>query len=392
MDFSQILNAPAAPPPQNAEMGYLGMTQPIPQEAQAMNKPAASPAEFEQRKAGWQAIVEKINSNPNILRAMGLAGASLLQSAGAGENSLTGVGRAYAVGQSAYDLGQHSEQQLQLQQSQEARAQAESAANIASKQASTKKTEVETGVLDAASQTRLERERAELEKLNVQIEGLKDENSIKKARGGLEKKILQIEQELPQSVIRDSLIAKYKEAQAKLDKTAAEIKALGAGARKTGAQAETEELTAEILKKMSPEEQKAFLTKSGKYSASQSAIAQQRDMWADLYDKLPAEDSNKKGKTREQFVMERLTTQKMQDAAKILADLEKSGVLDRDPDLANSLLEIIRLQVQARKGTPGGGGAAADTGEKWQPGAAGLEFRKKPDGTLEYRRAAKGGS
>ncbi len=49
-----------------------------------------------------------------------------------------------------------------------------------------------------------------------------------------------------------------------------------------------------------------------------SAVVQQMEAWGQIYDKLPAEDPEKKGQTKEQYVSNMLRQGKAQDAAKAL--------------------------------------------------------------------------
>lgn len=121
MDLSQILNgAPQQPQPQQQSaavpqamqgLGLGASMNPVPD----FQAPVpATPQEREQRKSAWATVLNKINSDPNLQRAMLVTGLSMMRpGANLGSSGLAGL--------SAYEAGRQADDQRQTQQRREGR-------------------------------------------------------------------------------------------------------------------------------------------------------------------------------------------------------------------------------------------------------------------------------
>ncbi len=103
---------------------------------------------------------------------------------------------------------------------------------------------------------------------------------------------------------------------------------------------------------MPADEKKQFLTKTGKYSTHTSGIGQQSVMWGDIYDKLPDADPSKKGRTKEQFQMERLSSAKQADVMGMLTKYLQAG--GDDKDVIQSMTDLVKGNLADKKAAPAG--------------------------------------
>lgn len=391
--FAQMMTGQQTPlgpmPPQPPQ--FAGQQAPVPPEVQKMAVPASTPEEVATRKEGWKQVL----NNPNFMRALGIMGAQLMQPVQPGQTPLGHLGVGMATGINAFQQGEYSTWRQNLLQQEENRRSAESAANIKQTEA---RTATETAALpgveaasDLATRTvedKVQTARQVREKAEIDLANAKDAQAITRIENELKKRRLEIEKGIPDEKIRAAALAEIDGAVAKLEETRARTGETKAKARKEGAQAAQQEITTKILKEMSPEEQKAFLTKTGKYGTHQSGISQQAQMWGEIYDKLPADDPSKKGKTREQFQMARLTEAKGADALKMLTDYLKN-TLDPDPDIVQLYTDLAKQAGQRRlgkDGKPEGDGKEGGKEVPWVDAHTGYQKRTKADGTIEYRR------
>lgn len=111
---------------------------------QALAQPAKSQEEIAQRVQGWQAVLAKVQQDPNLMRAIGLAGAYLMQPIPQGQTSLGHAGRAFVFGNTAYGFGQRAQDAQALSQREQARKEAESQAVVSNREADTKRVEMLT--------------------------------------------------------------------------------------------------------------------------------------------------------------------------------------------------------------------------------------------------------
>lgn len=377
MNYADILAAspqPIASPPQGPthplepvaqnvmpQANYTAMSQPNP--VAEMQKPAQSPQEVEQRKAGWLQVIQGLQNNPNFMRAVGFAGAALAQPKPVGQSTLGHIGNAWMVGNSAYELGNNSANEYALRMGKDAREQAESAANVERVKAGTERERVATETARATQQATIDDAITKSKKAKLDLDKATKVEEVEAIERELIKRKATLAQQIPDAKLRaaaeaevDLSIQKLEEAKARVGASRASARNSNASARLHESQANEYEAKVKLINEMDPEEKKAFFTKTGKYATTTSALTQQRDMWSNLYDKLPADDSAKKGKTKEQFVMGRLTEAKQKDAIELLVKAKQAGLTDEEiNDLG--LLDLAKASA-GKRGAGGGDGSA----------------------------------
>lgn len=379
--FSDLLGV-GTPQPQVAAPQMAGITNPAP-EAPAIYKPAATPEEIETRKGSWQQLLQ----NPNIMRALGMMGVQLVQPIQPGQSRLGAFGQALGTGMAAMQAGEFTDFERRLKERQETRKDKESQAAIGASNATTNLrvaqlpgAQAESALAQGTLQSKISAAEQAVEEAGVRIKSAKTAQELKEIELNLTKRRAEIEKSIPDEKIRAAALAKVDaqilavdEARAKIDETKATAGLRGAQAKEAEADAGVKEVTRDILMKMDPAEQKAFLTKSGKYSATSSAFQQQAETWGSIYDKLPADDPMKKGKTREQFQMHQLRSAKAKDAAEILTKyLANFG---DDPGIISGLTELIKQNIDSQRGAP-------------SPGAGVIEWERGPDGKPRRKQTA----
>lgn len=359
MDFQTLLGMSGGPQ-QPVAGGYSTMQQgEIPPELQP--KPAATSAEVEQRKAGWLAALERVTSDPNLMRAVGMFGANMVQPTAPGQTGLGKFGESYAVGRAAFDAGEYSKRQQEMQEREQTRREASTTSEIESRGATTEQTRARTpGVAaESALATGTLRDRVDAVKIATDRAGLeldkatRDED-VAKVEREMRKRRAEIANLIPDESLRaaeeariDEIITKAQQARANLANT----RATTAGKVVDTAK---DQITLDVLQDMPKEELKEFLTKTGKYSTHTSGVSQQATMWGGIYDKLPSNDPRKSGKTREQFQMDRLTEAKSANFATTVKNLVSAM------DTAGFSQEEIQQAVRdMSSGQPGPGRPAA---------------------------------
>lgn len=344
----------------------------------AMHRPVQSPAELEARKTGWAQVAEKL-SDPNLLRAFGFASAAMMQP---GAN----LGHGLASGLTAFQAGEYAQRQQGVQERQLTMKEAESAAGVEQTKATTdlRKAQIpgaaaESRVAEETAQAKIDAAKIAAEKATIELGTVKDEASVKKIENELKRRKTELESSVPDSVLRKAIFAEY-------DKLLAQAAEQRAKAGKTETEKRIKDRELKLIEGMSDDELRQFLSKSGKFSATQSAIVQQADLWGRLYDgisKDKPDDPHVKGKTREQFVRDRLTEAKQKDARELLIKAIQVGMEKED-------IEALGLWEAALKVS---GSPAAEPKEKgketpWKPMGKDREFRVLEDGTTQVRRKA----
>jgi hypothetical protein len=349
-----------------------------------MQRPVQSPAELEARKSGWQMAAEKL-SDPNLLRALGFAGAAMAMPGGS-------VGHGLATGMTAFQAGEYADIAKKREDEKFALEQRQAGATYESTQAGTGATlaqtdlakarlpgaQAQSGVEVATADSRIAQAKAESQKAVIAAKAAQRVEDLAPLEESIRERRLLIERQIPDETVRRQILAEVEKAEIAVQQ-----------AKQTLAKGKTEgaigDITLDVLKGMSKEDQAAFLTKSGKFasSAAGSGIAQQASMWGAIYDKLPETDPHKKGKTREQFQMTQLQSTKAKD----ITDMMKNYVLagGDDPAIIAQFSDILKGQLGARQGgEPAPGGGSKET--PWQDAGPGMQFRVRADGTREVRR------
>jgi hypothetical protein len=382
-DYTDMLGEnPQEPQPPGMMGGAVQPTHPIVGE---MNKPAATPAEFEKRKAGWMAIFDKMQNDPSMRQAALMFGASMLQPVQPGQTQAGQFGQALVTGAGAYNAGEYAQYQQGMAEREAQRKERESAANIEQTQAQTATSRArlpgvaaESKVAAGTADTRIEQAKTEAARAKVALDSATDEAQVAKIERDVRFRKAGLQKVVDDSKVLAAVEAEYDNVALQAEATRARIKEAGALAREHGGKADISDLTVDIVKKMDPAEQRDFLLKKGRYGTATSALTQQRDMWSDLYDRLPPEDASKAGKTREQFVIDRLTASKQKDAVEMLIKAKQAGFDDAEIDQMG-LLDMAKSAVAARRGStaPGPGGVQ---------GAIRMQFNPK---TNRYEPVAK---
>lgn len=334
----------------------------------AMHRPVQNPAELEARKSGWAQVAEKL-SDPNVLRALGFAGAAMAQPGGT-------VGHGLASGMTAFQAGEYAQREQGIQDQILGMRKEEHAAGLEATRASTDASRARTATEQARlpgveSQTRqiigteqihLEDAKTALETAKVRLASAKSKQEVDDAEFAVRRRRAEISKTIPSSKMRDSLLAEMDKA---INDAAAAREKL-AGARADRGLKETE---LRAIKDLPPEELRQFFTRTGKYAAAatSSRIVQEAAIYGDLYDKIKkqAPDAPEiKGVTREQFQLKMVSGTKAKD----ITDMMKNYVLagGDDPEILKMFSDILRTNLESKPGAPEP--AAKQPGDKTAPG------------------------
>lgn len=347
-------------------------------------KPAASSAEVEQRKAGWMAALEKVTSDPNLMRAVGIFGASTVQPKNPGQSTLGKVGQSYVVGQGAFDAGAYSQNKARLEEREQTRRDVSTGAQVEASRASTAATKagmpsivargkLDTGTVDsriAVAKTAAEAAAFSLEKDRSEENVVKVERELRTRKLELQKLISDESLLAVEMASIDAAILKAEQARA----TIASTKAATAGKEVDTAK---DQITLDVLREMqrkNPAELKEFLTSSGKYSKSTSGIAQQKDMWGEIFDGISKDipnDPRVKGKTKQQFQMDMLMSSKSADLTQQFSTLLKAYDT-AGKEMPETIFKSFEQAIAASRAgaATGAPGAPAAPGGPARPGAA----------------------
>lgn len=351
----------------------------------AMAKPATDPVEVEARKSIWSDLFTKLKTDQNLQRALQMGLAFAAQPRPIGQTGIGHLANAGVFGTTAYQMGEYAQTEA------DQKAQAAKDTSEAS-QAGTKKTAAQAQQEQQAAEVGRQTMQDRVDKIKTEAKDAKFKyekevrvEELDKAKREYEKRKLDIAKSIPDEKLRKAAEAEYDDVLAKLDERRARVQEhLGnaglrsaqasetlADQRKKAAEADAQEMTADLLRNMPDDERKAFLTKTGKYSNHTSGVTQQRDMWGEIYDKLPADSPHKKV-DKASFLFDRMSQAKASDNIKILTDYIKAGGDDAD---------LIKMLTENAKGTavtraPGAPGTAASGGTasgviKWERGPDG---------------------
>lgn len=252
------------PSPQPA---YAAMQSQVPPEIQQMHVPARTPQELEQRKSGWAQVWEKVQTDPNLQRALMYFGQSAVQPMQPGQTPLGQFANAAVTGVNAYEFGKEAEFQRRLKEAQEGRAQRESDANVAGTEARTEGTILDNQVksqtlVDAVANVKLAREKLELD-----IQNAKTDAEKKKLELDYQKRVDAIRKEIPDATIRSSLDAELQRNGLLNSLTKAQIGSAGASAGLAGAQAARVKAENDLLASLPDDEaRRQYLAKTGPYA------------------------------------------------------------------------------------------------------------------------------
>ena len=366
---------------------FGGMSQPTPPLVQQMATPATTPDELENRKQGWLQVFD----NPNFRRALGFMGAQLMQPVQPGQTGLGHLGQAMGTGMVAFQQGEYAQYEQKLKAAEEARKTAESGARIKASEAGTALdtarlpgVRAESDVAAGTAGDRIKAAKATREKAEQDLAKARTENEVAQVEAELKKRKAAIVKEIPDAKIREGALAEIDLAIQKVAEARARTGQAAAETKRAGTEQAVAEITLKQLQGMDDTERKEFLTKTGRYNNAASGMAQQAALWGQIYDKLPLDDVNKKGKTKEQFQMDQLTAAKATDALTGLTNYLKN-TLDPDQEIVRIYTDLIKTQAGKRAGAsapkPG------DTKEiPWQDAGRQMQKRTKADGTVEYRR------
>lgn len=257
LDYTNMLPAPpaVATAPQQ---GYATMAQP--QDVQQLYKPTNDPQEIQARTEGWQQVLQRVTSDPNLMRAIGYAGATLSQPMQRGQTLAGHMGQAFMVGSSAYNFGKDAEFQRQLAMRKEGREQAESEATVGLRKAQTTSSEVSTEgqrtaneIATATKQSTIDKAKAEVDLTNQKLANAKSEAEKLKIELDAQKRREQIIAEAP-GAEKAAVLAELQRPGAELKRIAAQTSqanaaagASTASARASNAKAQQDELENEAL-------------------------------------------------------------------------------------------------------------------------------------------------
>lgn len=155
-----------------------------------------TPAEMETRKSEWKAALDKINSDPNLLRAMMVAGFSMMQpGANFGGSALKGM--------AAYEAGEQAQLQKQAKEFEQQRLLDKDARESALSQSQLQTQELNRQNLSQQMQFReqeqplaLDEKRQRLEQIKAQIRNLDADNRRGDVGLSLQRERLQLEREM----------------------------------------------------------------------------------------------------------------------------------------------------------------------------------------------------
>lgn len=373
----------AALPDQNGTPQFGPMMQPQPQDP-GIQRPAANATELEARKAGWAQVLQ----NPNFMRALGFMGAHLAQPIQPGQTSLGHLGASFNTGLTALQMGEYADYERKLKESKEARDTAESTASVAATEARTDTERAKLPGVQAASDVAVGTKDADIEAAVLKLKAARTAQEVNEAEAVIKKRKAAIQAEISDAKLRDAANAEVEAAALAAREARARLKLTEGKATEAAAEGGKAEITTEVLKGMDKQEQKEFLTKTGRYSTHVSSAGTTAQMYGSLYDRLKEtapNDPRVKGKTREQFQLDGMTSQKALDATTGLKNYMTAVAqvpgMDPDPEIVKAFANQIKTGAQARGGAPGEPGEAA-------PAADGKPVQIKT--TEEYNKLPKG--
>lgn len=379
---SQPPGASAAAPGPNPQYGP--MTNPTP-DISSMQRPPANAQELEVRKQGWNQVLQ----NPNFMRALGVMGAHMMQPVQPGQTRLGQLGTAGAAGMTAMQMGDYADYEKDMAAKKEGRAQVESVANVAGTQARTNLstaalpgTQARSNVEVATQDTQIDEAKQKLKAATTSAEVGEIEKKLKQRRADIESSI-------PDEALRAAERSKVDAAILAVDEARARLASTKAGTAAKEVDTKKDQITLDTLNSMAEPERKEFLTKTGRYSTHVSSLGNAASMYGSIYDnmiKVAPNDPRIKGKSREQFMLDGVQSQKKLDASTSLknymAAIAQMPGMEPDAEIVSALAAEIKSGAQARAGTPDGSTTtpAATAGAPVKVSSP-AEYQKLPTGT-----------
>lgn len=377
-DFTGLFGeGDSAPGVDTGDAEFGSMMQQSPPELVAAHVPAATPAELEKRKSGWMSLVQKFQSNPNLQRAMMMAGAQMAQPLQQGQTTTGNIANSAVVGANAYQMGQtadlaraaagrkegRDERGLVVQERAAAGVETERGERMlgmpGQRAAVTQQTATSKSA-QAASDYRLETDkllrgdvvenaRQAGKKLGLEIENLRDEQEVAGLRRRIEAMKSRIELDIPDEARQKAALALLEEPTLKLEAHRATIKAQGATAKLNTAKAAAEELETKTIGGLPLSDQQKRVMQKGT-SGTTSAVEQQRGGWVDTYNKIKAKHPESPEiagfTTAEEYAAKKLSEAKAVDLATQINRLDAAGVTD--PEIIGPLKEMLKAQTSRR--------------------------------------------
>lgn len=393
MDFTQALGSGIqAPPPQPST--FAGMQSPEPsQMLNSIQKPAASPEEFQKRQSLWAEVVQRVNTDPNLRQAMLMMGVHLAQPTPPGQTTFGHAMQALGTGASAYNAGEYTQWAQKQQEAEAARKQAESQATVAHTQAATKNVQAATALAEGTQQLKIDQLKTQNEAALVALEKAKDDNAISKIENELKKRRADIMSSIPDETLRKSMLADLEQSQLKVDEARQRIQTAKSTEEFTRARTDLEKKQIDALQGMNPEQLREYFTKSGPYSSSAlSGVVQQGNFWGKIYDKLPATDAEKAGRTREQYMAFKMKQSTDKNQLELLVKAYQNV---SDPELQTEIEGMIGTMVRqmadknkarAAEAAKGASGAGAQGDGAWTDMGNGYQKRIKANGVVEVQK------
>lgn len=275
LDYAQMLGIqPQAP--QVAAPQYAPMMQPAPeQNVEALyHQPTTNLQEIETRKAGWLEVIQRLTSDPNLMRAVGMFGAQAMQPLAPGQTTMGHLGNAWMVGRSAYDFGKDAEFQRAMLARREGRAEESHRATMETHAATLPGVRAESSVKVATVQDQIDKAKLEVDRTRQLLENAKSEGEAKKIELEAAKRREAIIRALPEGTEKNAIIAEFKKAELENNRIIAATKASGAQAAaasataaKTGTENRILQQEEKDLAAMTPEERRAYRARKGQTSA-----------------------------------------------------------------------------------------------------------------------------
>lgn len=401
MDWAQMMGQQQQMGAGPADYGAIMAPQP---DVMQLYRPVQSPQELAKREAGWLEIANRFTSNPNLMRAVGMAGAMLAQPIQPGQNTAGSIANAFVVGTNAYEQGKAADLAQQLRIRKERREegdfesrQAESRERVADAPvrrrglaASAGATEAGIPGIQAESRRKMETVDDAIHQASIAtqtaelaLEKAQGEEAVNSLKRDNDAAMELIKREVPVGFKRDNYIAELQSANAKLEQARAATGASRATARNVTASARQTELENEALEALSPSERAARLNKT---SSATSGVEQQRAGWRDTYRKIKEQNPSSaeiQGVSEEEYVARKLNQGKSVDAATQIQRLIASGFDESDPIIQN-LRSVLQTDTSRRGGNPPATGAPAAQTKKGEPKriASQAEFDALPSGTI----------
>ena len=324
--------------------------------------PATTPEELEVRKRGWSEVWQRLQSDTNLLHAIGTTGARLAQPLQHGQTAGGNLSNAIQAGQNAYQAGEYNTYQMGREMSKDRLEAAESGARVRASNASTANSEAGLPAIQSSGRVALATEKDRISNAKsvadtavFNLKSARNEEAVKVEERKIRMKKAEILAGIDDDKIRNSALAELEKAEVEVKAAKERIKASGASVRASNAAAgASSELTRERKGKndfvagLSEEDKADYYNGTGKYSKSTSGIVQQEEMWGRIWDKLSATDPDKAGTTRAQFQKKMLLAAKQQDALTALTKYQTSG--GDDAEIISMLKTLATAAIAGKAG------------------------------------------